>query len=62
MTECRDMEKNTKNAPKMGFSPFVTPKIFFKDGALSLFYPYVALTSCKKLEKMGMGDYIGPFR
>ena len=28
-----------------------TPKIFYKDRALSLLYPYDALTSCKKLEK-----------
>ena len=36
----------------MGVFPnFRTPKIFFKNRALSLLYPYDALTSCKKLEK-----------
>ena len=34
-----------------GFPPFEAPKIFFKNRALSLSYPYGALTSCKKLEK-----------
>ena len=53
MTECRDMDKNIKNAPKMGVSPICDhPKdFFFKNRALSLLYPYGALTSCKKLEK-----------
>ena len=44
--------KNIKNAPKMGVFPHLRPpKIFFKNRALSLLYPYGALTSCKKLEK-----------
>ena len=44
--------KNIKNAPKMGGFPHLRPpKIFFKIRALSLLYPYGALTSCKKLEK-----------
>ena len=52
------------------------PRFFFKNRALSLLYPYGALTSCKKLEKSlerslrylktdgrtDMGDYIGPSR
>ena len=43
--------KNIKNAPKMVFSPICDPpKIFFQILALSLLHPYVALTSCKKLE------------
>ena len=44
--------KNIKNAPKMGFFPICDPpRFFFKNRALSLLYPYGALTSCKKLEK-----------
>ena len=44
--------KNVKNAPKRGVSPHLqTPKIFFLNRALSLLYPYGALTSCKKLGK-----------
>ena len=36
----------------MGVFPHLRPpKIFFKNRALSLLYPYGALTSCKKLEK-----------
>ena len=35
-----------------GFPPFVTPQDFFsKNRALSLLYPYGALTSCKRLGK-----------
>ena len=35
-----------------GFSPICDPKrSFFKNRALSLLYPYGALTSCKKIEK-----------
>ena len=38
--------------PKWGFSPICDPqRFFFKIRALSLFYPYGAFTSCKKLEK-----------
>ena len=52
MTGCRDMDKKHQKYPQNGcFPPFVTPKIFFKNRALSLLYPYGALTSCKKLEK-----------
>ena len=36
---------------KWGFPPFVTPQSFFKNLALSLSYPYDALTSFKELEK-----------
>ena len=40
-------------SPKWEFSPFVTPQdFFFKNRTLSLLYPYGALTSCKKLEKL----------
>ena len=52
MTGCRDMDKKHQKYPQNGgFPPFVTPKIFSKNRALSLLYPYGALTSCKKLEK-----------
>ena len=53
MTGCRDMDKKHQKCLKNGcFPPFATPKIFFfKNRALSLFYLYGALTSCKKLEK-----------
>ena len=51
MTGSIDMDKNIKNAPKMFFPQFVTPETFFQNLALSLLYPYGALTSCKKLEK-----------
>ena len=52
MTGSRDMDKKHQKYPKNGgFPPFVTPKIFFKNRALSLLYPYGALTSCKNLEK-----------
>ena len=53
MTGCRDMDKKHQKYPKNGgFPPFVTPQRFvFKNRALSLLYPYGALTSCKKLEK-----------
>ena len=53
MTGCRDMDKKPQKLPKNGdFPPFVTPQdFFFKNLALSLLYPYGALTSCKKLEK-----------
>ena len=45
--------KNIKNAPKMGVFPHFCdpPRFFFKNRALSLLYPYGALTLCKKLEK-----------
>ena len=47
------MDKKHKKYPQNGVFPlFVTPKDFFsKKRALSLLYPYGALTSCKKLEK-----------
>ena len=52
MTGCRDMDKKIKITPKMGFFPYLwPPKIFFKNRALSLLYPYGTLTSCKKLDK-----------
>ena len=44
--------KNIKMPPKWGFSPICDPpRFFFKNRALSLLYPYGALTSGKKLEK-----------
>ena len=44
--------KTIKNAPKMGAFPHLQPpRFFFKNRALSLLYPYGALTSCKELEK-----------
>ena len=40
--------KNIKNAPKMGVFPHLwPPRFFLKNRALSLLYPYGALTSCK---------------
>ena len=52
MTRSRDMDKKHQKYLKNGsLPPFVTPKIFFKNQALSLLYPYGALTLCKKLEK-----------
>ena len=44
-------QKTSKMPQKWGTPTFVTPKIFFKNRALSLLYPYGSLTSCKKLEK-----------
>ena len=35
----------------MRYFPFVTHKIYFKNRALSLSYPYGALTSCKNNRK-----------
>ena len=53
MTGWRDMDKKHKTYPQNGgFPPFVSPTdFFFKNRALSLLYPYGALTLCKKLEK-----------
>ena len=46
------MDQKHQNAAKMGFFPFVTSQDFFyKNRALSLLYPYGALTSSEKLEK-----------
>ena len=45
-------QKTSKMPQKWGVSPICDPpRFFFKNGALSLLYPYGALTSCKKLEK-----------
>ena len=45
-------QKSSKIPRKWSFSQICDPpKIFFKNRALSLLYPYGALTSCKKLEK-----------
>ena len=45
-------QKTSKMPPKWGFPPICDPpRFFFKSRALSLLYPYGALTSCKKLEK-----------
>ena len=50
MQRCR--AKTSKMPLKWGFSPICDlPRFFFKNRALSLLYPYGALTSCKKLEK-----------
>ena len=43
--------KTSKMPQKWGFPTLVTLRDFFKNRALSLLYPYGALTSCKKLEK-----------
>ena len=52
MTGCRDMDKKHQKYPKNGgFPPFVTPRFFFKNRALSLLHPYSAQTSCMILEK-----------
>ena len=52
MPGCRDMDKNfNKYLKNEGFLPFVAPKFFFKNQALSLLYLYGAQTSCKKLKK-----------
>ena len=53
MTGSRDMDKKHQKYPQNGFfPPFLTPQdFFFKNRALSLLYPYGALTSCKILEK-----------
>ena len=53
MTGCRDTDKKHQKYPKNGgFPPFVTPQDFFlKNWALSLLYPFGALTSCKEVEK-----------
>ena len=45
-------KKHQKYPQNGGFPPFATPQdFFFKNRALSILYPYGALTSCKKLEK-----------
>ena len=44
-------------AQKWGFSPICySHNFFFKNRALSLLYPYGALTSCKKLEETNEGS------
>ena len=47
------MDKKHQKMPQKGrFSPICDPpSFFFKNRALSLLYPYGALTSCNKLEK-----------
>ena len=50
MTRCRDMDKKHRKYPKNGFFPHLwSPKIFFQKQALSLLYPYGAITSCNGL-------------
>ena len=45
-------QKTSKIPPKCGFSPICDPpRFFFTNQALSLLYPYGALTSYKNLEK-----------
>ena len=57
MTGCRDMDKKPRKCPQNGgLPPFVTPQdFFFKTRALSLLYPYGALTSCKNYKKLMNG-------
>ena len=70
-------QKISKIPPKWGFSAMCgPPRFFFKNRALSLLYPYGALTSCKNLEKTNeqslrylktdthtdKGNYQGPLR
>ena len=46
-------QKTLKISPQMGVHPICEPpRFFFKNRALSLLYPYGALASCKKLEKL----------
>ena len=45
------MDKKHQEMSPNGFSPFMTPKHFFKNKALSLLYPYGDIDSCKQLEK-----------
>ena len=46
------MKRYGQKCPKNGGLPYLRPpRFFFKNLALSLLYPYGALTSCKKLEK-----------
>ena len=46
-------QKTSKIPPNWVFSPICDPpRFFFKNRALSLLYPYGALTTCKKLEKI----------
>ena len=53
MTGYRYMDKKHKKYSQNGVSPICDPpRFFFKNRALSLLYPYGALTSCKKLEKI----------
>ena len=44
-------KKHQKHPQGGGFPLLVTPQDFFRNQAVSLLYPYGALTSCKKLEK-----------
>ena len=55
-------QKHQKMLKNGGFRQFVTPQdFFFKNRALSLLYPYGALTLCKKLEKsLGTGQKVPP--
>ena len=51
MTGCRDIVKKHQKYHQNGFFPISDPQDFFKNRALSLLYPYGALTSCKDSEK-----------
>ena len=44
-------QETSKTPLKWGFSPISESQDFFKNQALSLLYPYGAMTSCTKLEK-----------
>ena len=47
------MDKKLQKCPKNGVFPHLPPpRFFFKNRALSLLYPYGALTSCKKFKKI----------
>ena len=54
MTGCSDIGQKLPNISKIGFTQFVTTRIFLKNRALSFLYPYDALTLCKKLEKTNL--------
>ena len=50
-------QKTSKMPQKWVFFPICDPpRFFFKNWALSLLYPYGALTSCKKLENTNEGS------
>ena len=47
----RYWQKTSKMPQRWGFPHLWHPRFFFKNHALSLLYPYGALTSCKKIRK-----------
>ena len=53
MTGYRDMVKNIKSAPKLGFPPFLTPMIFFqKSGSVT----FVSLRCANFMQKIKKTD------